>query len=200
MNEQGRTVNGVKVGRADGTRLIPIDSARLAAELRKRGLSKAEASSRLMRSKTFINNILYQNGVTKTTMKGIESVLGIPPETYLLRQEPKAEPEEKGTGLEDAPPTLRLAGVEDRLERIAVALERLTSVPGIEISRVERCALLLKQMMCYGMCPYDDFRRKAEGYGFTEDEIKQAIYQSCAVQELKGGKDIWLRRAGARNQ
>lgn len=193
MIKEGRTINGIRVGRAESTKLIPIDSDRLSTELKKRGISKTEASLRLMRSRSFFNNVLYQNGVTQITMERIESILGIPPEAYLLQQEPEAVAELAAPKEGCISPSA--SGLEDKLERIAAALEALASVPSVQIFRVERCVLLLKQMMCYGMCQYKDFRDKAEQYGFSEDEIKQAIYQSGASQELKGGKDIWLRSA-----
>lgn len=186
-------VNGIQVGRTKSSRLVPIDSAKLAAELDKRGLSKASASRKLMRSGAYFNNIMYQNGVTKIAIEQIESVLGIPPESYLLK--PEKEPEPESVSAPDAiePPAI-LGGVELQLSRIADALEILASVPAVSITRVERCTLLLKQMLIYGTCLFNDFEKRAEAYGFTADEIKESVRLAGASKELKNGKDMYLRR------
>lgn len=186
-------VNGIKVGRTKNSRLVPIDSAKLAAELDKRGLSKANASRKLMRSGAYFNNIMYQNGVTKTAIEQIESVLGIPPEAYLLKPDKEPEPESVSAP-EAAEPPVSSGGVELQLSRIADALEILASVPAVSVTRVERCTLLLKQMLVYGTCLFNDFERRAEAYGFTADEIKEAVRLAGASKELKNGKDMYLRR------
>ena len=188
-----RNVNGIKVGRTKNSRLVPIDSAKLAAELDKRGLSKVSASRKLMRSGAYFNNIMYQNGVTKTAIEQIESALGIPPEAYLLKPEKEPEPESVSAPEAIEPPA-RLGVVELQLSRIADALEILASVPAVSITRVERCTLLLKQMLVYGTCLFNDFEKKAEAYGFTADEIKESVRLAGASKELKNGKDMYLRR------
>lgn len=186
-------VNGIQVGRAESTRLVAIDSGKLSGELEKRGLSKADASRKLMRSKSYFNNILWQNGATKVAIEQIESVLGIPPETYLL--ETAEDPETEINSAPDAPelPADR-SGVERQLSRIADALEVLASVPAVSITRVERCTILLKQMLCYGVCLFNDYENKAKSYGFTAEEIKESVRLAGASKELKNGKDMYLRR------
>lgn len=186
-------VNGIKVGRTKNSRLVPIDSAKLAAELDKRGLSKVSASRKLMRSGAYFNNIMYQNGVTKTAIEQIETVLGIPPESYLLKPEKEPEPESVSTPEATEPP-ISSVGVELQLSRIADALEILSSVPAVSITRVERCTLLLKQMLVYGTCLFNDFEKRAEAYGFTSEEIKESVRLAGASKELKNGKDMYLRR------
>ena len=185
-------VNGIQVGKSKSSRLVPIDSAKLAAELDKRGLSKVGASRKLMRCNTYVNNILLQNGVTKTAIEQIESALGIPAESYLLK--PEKEPEPESVSVPDAAePPARLDGVEYQLSRIADALEILASVPAVSITRVERCTLLLKQMLVYGTCLFNDYEKKAEAYGFTADEIKESVLLAGASKELKNGTDMYLR-------
>ena len=186
-------VNGIRVGRAKNFRLVPIDSAKLAAELDKRCLPKVSASRELMRSSSYFNNIMYQKGVTKTAIEQIESVLGIPPEAYLLKPEKEPEPESVSAP-EAAEPPAGFAGVEHQLSRIADALEILASVPAVSVTRVERCTLLLKQMLVYGTCLFNDFEKRAEAYGFTAEEIKEAVRLAGASKELKNGKDMYLRR------
>lgn len=186
-------VNGIEVGRTKNSRLVPIDSAKLAAELDKRGLSKVGASRKLMRCNTYFNNILIQNGVTKTAIEQIEAVLGIPPESYLLKPDKEPEPESVSAP-EAAEPPASFGGVELQLSRIADALEILSSVPAVSITRVERCTLLLKQMLVYGTCLFNDFEKRAEAYGFTAEEIKEAVRLAGASKELKNGKDMYLRR------
>lgn len=186
-------VNGIQVGRTKSSRLVPIDPAKLAAELDKRGLSKVGASRKLMRCNTYFSNILLQKGVTKTAIEQIESVLGIPPEAYLVKLEQEPEPESVSAP-EAAEPPARLDGVELQLSRIADALEILASVPAVSITRVERCTLLLKQMLIYGTCLFNDFEQRAEAYGFTVEEIKESVRLAGASKELKNGKDMYLRR------
>lgn len=186
-------VNGIRVGRNENTRLVPIDSAKLHAELKKRGLSKIEASKKLMRSKSYFNNILWQNGATKTAVEQIESVLGIPPESYLLKTDAEQKPE-SNPDQENVATPVDLERVEHQLARIADSLEVLASVPAVSITRVERCTLLLKQMLCYGTCLFNDYEKKAEAYGFTAEEIKESVRLSGASKELKNGKDMYLRR------
>lgn len=186
-------VNGIQVGKSKSSRLVPIDSAKLDEELHKRGLSLVCASRKLMRSNTYFSNILWQNGVTKTAIKQIESVLGIPPEVYLLKPEKEPEPESVSAP-EAAEPPARFDGVEYQLSRIADALEILASVPAVSITRVERCTLLLKQMLIYGTCLFNDYEKKAEAYGFTAEEIKESVLLAGASKELKNGKDMYLRR------
>ena len=185
-------VNGIQVGRTKNSRLVPIDSAKLAAELDKRGLSKVSASKKLMRSNAYFNNIMYQNGVTKTAIEQIESALGIPPEAYLIKTEKEPEPESV-SATEAAEPPASLCGVELQLSRIADALEILASVPAVSITRVERCTLLLKQMLVYGTCLFNDFEKRAEAYGFTAEEIKESVRLAGASKELKNGTDMYLR-------
>lgn len=122
------SVNGIQVGRTENSRLVPIDSGKLAAELEKRGISKADASKKLMRSKAYFSNILWQNGVTKTAAEQIETVLGIPPQAYLLEMEKmEKEPEpETNSDLETTELLAHLSGVEQQLSRIADALEILS--------------------------------------------------------------------------
>lgn len=186
-------VNGIEVGRTKNSRLVPIDSAKLAAELDKRGLSKVGASRKLMRCNTYFNNILLQKGVTKTAIVQIETVLGIPPEAYLLKPEKEPEPESVSAP-EAAESPVSSGGVEHQLSRIADALDILSSVPAVSITRVERCTLLLKQMLVYGTCLFNDFEKRAEAYGFTVEEIKESVRLSGASKELKNGKDMYLRR------
>ena len=186
-------VNGIKVGRTKNSRLVPIDSAKLNEELCKRGLSLVCASRKLMRSNTYFSNILWQNGVTKTAIKQIETVLGIPPEAYLLKPEKEPEPESVSAPEAIEPPA-GFGGVELQLSRIADALEILASVPAVSVTRVERCTLLLKQMLVYGTCLFNDFEQRAESYGFTAEEIKEAVRLAGASKELKNGKDMYLRR------
>lgn len=186
-------VNGIQVGKSKSSRLVPIDPAKLAAELDKRGLSKVGASRKLMRCNTYFSNILFKKGVTKTAIEQIESVLGIPPEAYLLKPDKEPEPESVSVP-EAAEPPARLDGVEYQLSRIADALEILASVPAVSITRVERCTLLLKQMLIYGTCLFNDFEQRAEAYGFTADEIKESVRLAGASKELKNGKDMYLRR------
>lgn len=186
-------VNETRVGKANSTRLVPIDPAKLAAELDKRGLSKVGTSRKLMRCNTYFSNIMFQKGVTKTAIKQIESILGIPPESYLLKPEKEPEPESASTP-EAAEPPVSSVGVELQLSRIADALEILASVPAVSITRVERCTLLLKQMLIYGTCLFNDFEQRAESYGFTAEEIKEAVRLAGASKELKNGKDMYLRR------
>ena len=185
-------VSGIKVGRTKSSRLVPIDSAKLAAELDKRGLSKVGASRKLMRCNTYVNNILLQNGVTKTAIEQIESVLGIPPESYLLKPEKEPEPESVSAP-EAAESPVSSGGAELQLSRIADALEILASVPAVSITRVERCTLLLKQMLIYGTCLFNDYEKRAEAYGFTVDEIKESVRLAGASKELKNGTDMYLR-------
>lgn len=185
--------DGIRVGRTKNSRLVPIDSAKLNEELCKRGLSKTSASRKLMRSGAYFNNIMYQNGVTKTAIEQIETVLGIPPESYLLKPEKEPEPESVSAPEAIEPPA-SLVGVEHQLSRIADALEILASVPAVSITRVERCTLLLKQMLVYGTCLFNDFEKRAEAYGFTAEEIKESVRLAGASKELKNGKDMYLRR------
>lgn len=185
-------VSGIEVGRTKNSRLVPIDSAKLAAELDRRGLSKVSASKKLMRSNTYFSNILWQNGVTKTAIEQIETVLGIPPEVYLLKPEKEPEPESVSAPEAIEPPA-GLAGVEIQLSRIADAMEILASVPAVSITRVERCTLLLKQMLVYGTCLFNDFEKRAEAYGFTVEEIKESVLLAGASKELKNGTDMYLR-------
>ena len=186
-------VNGIQVGKSKNSRLVPIGPAKLAAELDKRGLSKAGASRKLMRCNTYFSNILFKKGVTKAAIVQIETVLGIPPETYLLK--PEKEPESESVSApEAAEPPASLGGVELQLSRIADALEILASGPAVSITRVERCTLLLKQMLVYGTCLFNDYEKKSEAYGFTAEEIKESVRLAGASKELKNGKDMYLRR------
>ena len=186
-------VNGIQVGKSKSSRLVPIDSAKLAAELDKRGLSKVAASRKLMRCNTYFSNILLQKGVTKTAIEQIDSVLDIPPEAYLLKPEQEPEPESVSAP-EAAESPVSSGGVELQLSRIADALEILASVPAVSVTRVERCTLLLKQMLVYGTCLFNDFEKRAEAYGFTAEEIKESVRLAGASKELKNGKDMYLRR------
>ena len=146
-----------------------------------------------MRCNTYFNNILLQNGVTKTAIRQIEPVLGIPPESYLLKPDKEPEPESVSVPEAAEPPAISV-GVELQLSRIADALEILASVPAVSITRVERCTLLLKQMLVYGTCLFNDFEKRAEAYGFTAEEIKESVRLAGASKELKNGKDMYLRR------
>lgn len=186
-------VNGIQVGRSENSRLIPIDVDKLKQELDRRRLSKAEASRQLIRSKSYFNNIIYQRGVTKSASEQIERVLGIPPEAYLLKPREEQKPE-SNPDQEKVVTPVDLERVEYQLARIADALEILASVPAVSVTRVERCTLLLKQMLVYGTCLFNDFEKRAEAYGFTAEEIKEAVRLAGASKELKNGKDMYLRR------
>lgn len=175
--------------------LVPIDGDKLRARIARTGKPLSTLSVELGHGRSYLNDNIRYGRMNKYALDLLAEKCGFSAEAVILPEpEPETEPEpepeqEPATEPECQPVT---DGIERQLARIADALEKLAEMPAL--SGIERCVLLLNQMVCYGGCKRMDFVRKAKECGFGADTQEIAMRIADVKCEMRNGVE-WLSKS-----
>lgn len=162
--------------------LVPINSDKLRKMLAKTGKPLTTLSVELGRGKSYVNDALRLGRMNKYALKLLADMCGF----AVVDVTPQPEPDEPH---EDA--GVKPDGVEAQLARIADALEVMLNV--LALTKVERCTLLLQQMVCWGGCKRADFESKAHECGM-EPEVQDIAIRTAGVKCRMNNGVEWLSK------